>query len=91
MFYEIAAPKAEDGAFEFQVIGPLTSFVIQGGGSISLLSILPRATTVESAVGLQNPNDEGSAIDKEEKELAGRHVIGWFWQVDPLFKVRYRY
>jgi len=91
LFYEIAAPKAEDGAFEFQVIGPLPSFVIQGGGSISLLSILPRATTVESAVGLQNPNDEGSAIEKVEHDIAGRRVIGWFWQVDPLFKVRYRY
>ena len=92
VFYEIAAPKVEDRVFEFQVIGPLPSFVIQAGGSIGVLALLPRARTVVSAVGLQDPANEGSEIaNKVECDLAGRHAIGWFWQSDPLFKVRYRY
>jgi hypothetical protein len=92
LFYEIAAPKVEERTFEFQVMGPLPSFVIQAGGSISLLSVLPRATTVQSAVGLQDPSSPGSEITgKVECDAGGRHVIGWFWQSDPLFKVRYAY
>lgn len=92
LFYEVAAPKVEDRVFEFQVMGPLPSFVIQAGGSISVVSILPRATTVVSAVGLQDPANEGSAIaDKVECAVGGRPAVGWFWQSDPLFKVRYRY
>lgn len=90
--YEIAAPRKEDGTFEFSVIGPLPSFVISAGGSISLLAVLPRATTVISAVGLQDPANPGNEITgKAEADLGGRHAIGWFWQNDPLFKINYRY
>ncbi len=92
LFYEIAAQKVEDRTFEFGVIGPLPSFVIQAGGSIGLLGILPRATTAVSAVALSDPNNPGSEIGtKAEADLGGRHVIGWTWQNDPLFKIRYRY
>ncbi|HEY7950723.1 MAG TPA: hypothetical protein VID51_07820 [Solirubrobacterales bacterium] len=92
LFYEISAPRVDEKAFEFQVMGPLPSFVIAAGGSISLLSVLPRATTVVSAVGLQDPVNPGSEIaGKAEADLGGRHAIGWFWQNDPLFKVRYSY
>jgi hypothetical protein len=92
LFYEIAAPKVDDRLFEFQVMGPLPSFVIQGGGSISMVTVLPRATTVESAVGLTDPANPGSEIaEKVECDPGGRHVIGWFWKSDPLFKIRYRY
>jgi hypothetical protein len=92
VFYEIAAPKIEDRVFEFGVIGPLPSFVIQAGGSIGLLGLLPRATSVLSAVALSDPANPGSEIGtKAEADLGGRHVIGWTWQNDPLFKIRYRY
>lgn len=57
-----AAKKVEDRTFEFGVIGPLPSFVIQAGGSIGLLSILPRATIVVSAVALSDPNNPGSEL-----------------------------
>jgi len=91
-FYEIAAPRVEERTFEFSVVGPLPSFVISAGGSISLLGVLPRATTVQSAVGLTDPANPGSEISgKAESDVAGRKVIGWFWQSDPLFKVRYTY
>lgn len=91
IFYEIAAPRVEERTFELQVIGPLPSFVIQAGGSISVLAALPRRTGVQSAVGLHNPEDEGTAIEKNECELAGRPAIGWLWNNDPLFRIRYRY
>lgn len=92
LFYEVAAPRVEERVFELQVIGPLPSFVIQGGGSISLIAILPRATSSVSATALQDPSNEGSEITgKVECELGSRPTIGWFWQSDPLFRIRYRY
>ncbi|HST69111.1 MAG TPA: hypothetical protein VLI94_05590 [Solirubrobacterales bacterium] len=92
VFYEIAATKVEERTFEFGVIGPLPSFVIQAGGSIGLLGILPRATSLISAIALSDPTNPGSEINtKAEADLGGRHLVGWTWQNDPLFKVRYRY
>jgi hypothetical protein len=92
IFYTVAAAKVEDLVFEFEVMGPLPSFVISPGGSISVVGILPRATTLQSAVGLQDPASPGNEITgKTEGDVGGRHVVGWFWQSDPLFKVRYRY
>jgi hypothetical protein len=92
LFYEIAANKVEDHVFEFGVIGPLPSFVIQAGGSIGLVAALPRTTSAVSAVALSDPANPGSEIGtKVEADLGGRHLIGWTWQNDPLFKVRYRY
>ena len=92
LFYKVAADKVGDREFAFDVIGPLPSFVIQGGGSIGLITLLPRGTTVVSAKGLVDPANEGSEIaSKIETDMAYRHVIGWQWQSDPLFRVRYRY
>jgi len=91
LFYKVAADKAGDREFQFDIIGPLPSFVIQGGGSIGLISLLPRGTTVVSAKGLIDPNDEGSEIAKVEADMGYRHLIGWQWQSDPLFRVKYRY
>jgi len=65
--------------------------VIQAGGSIGVISLLPRATTVVSAQGLTDPNNPGSEIAKIEAKMGYRQAIGWEWQSDPLFRVRYRY
>jgi hypothetical protein len=92
LFYEIAATKVEDRVFEFGVIGPLPSFVIQAGGSIGMVAALPRAASAVSAVALSEPANPGSEIGtKVEADLGGRHLIGWTWQNDPLFRIRYRY
>jgi hypothetical protein len=92
LFYRVAADRVDDREFAFDVIGPLPSFVIQGGGSIGLITLLPRGTTVISAKGLVDPNNEGSEIaSKVEADMGYRHLIGWQWQSDPLFRVRYRY
>jgi hypothetical protein len=91
LFYKIAADKVGDREFQYEVIGPLPSFVIQGGGSIGVVSLQPRGTTVISAKGLTDPSNEGSEIAKIETKLGYRQAIGWEWQSDPLFRVRYRY
>ncbi|MFN8150266.1 MAG: hypothetical protein U0R24_03950 [Solirubrobacterales bacterium] len=91
LFYKIAADKVGDREFEFDVIGPLPSFVIATGGSIGVIAALPRATTLVSAVGLTDPNNPGSEIAKAEADLGLRHLVGWQWQNDPLFRIRYRY
>lgn len=91
LFYKVAADKVGDREFQYEVIGPLPSFVVQGGGSIGVISLQPRRTTVVSAKGLTDPNNEGSEIAKVEAKLGYRQVIGWEWQSDPLFRVSYRY
>lgn len=91
LFYAVNADKVAEREFEFSIIGPLPSFVIQAGGSIGVVAQLARATTLVSAVALTDPNNPGSEIAKTEADLGYRHHIGWSWQNDPLFKVRYRY
>jgi len=91
LFYGIAADKVADREFEFSVIGPLPSFVIQPGGSIGVIATLPRNTSVLQAEGLFNPQDPYSVVPPSNAVLGGRPVWGWFWQNDPLFRIRYRY
>jgi hypothetical protein len=91
LFYGIAADKVGDREFEFSVIGPLPSFSIQAGGSIGVIASLPRNTTVVKAEGLFNPSDPNSVVPPSNAILGGRPVWGWFWQNDPLFRIRYRY
>lgn len=91
-FYTVAASRTADGYFEARVFGPLASFVIQPGGSLGVVALLSRGATLIEAVGLTNPNDEGSRLSTQvEANLGGRHCIGWTWQNDPLFRIRYRY
>lgn len=92
LFYEIAAPKVDERQFEFSIIGPLPSFLLTGGGSIGLFAALPRRTSVVSAVALTEPNNPGSEIQgRQDADLAFRHLVGWQWQFDPLFRIRYQY
>lgn len=90
-FFTIAADRVGEREYEFQVLGPLASFALQTGGSISVITLLARNTTLVEAHGLQNPNDPGSEIARQEADLGGRRALGWLWQNDPLFRVRYRY
>lgn len=91
-FYTLRAPSLGNREFEFRVLGPLASFIIQPGGSISVASILPRGATQREAVALQDPANPGTALPLSgEADIAGRHVTGWVWQNDPLFRVKYAY
>jgi hypothetical protein len=50
-FFTIAADRVGDREYEFQVLGPLASFALQGGVSISVLTLLARGTTLIEARG----------------------------------------
>lgn len=91
LFYKVAADKVGDREFQYEIVGPLPSFSIKGSGSIGVVSLQPRGTTVVSAKGLTDPDNEGSEIEKKEEALGYRPVIGWEWKKDPLFRVRYKY
>lgn len=92
LFYSIAADKVADREFEFTVIGPLPSFVIGTGGSIHVTALLHRGTSLVSAQAYTDPaNPNSQQINVEQVAVAGRAVLGWTWQNDPAFRVRYRY
>ena len=91
-FYTVAANRSPEGIFEARVFGPLASFIIQPGGSLGVVALLSRGATLMEAVALTNPDDEGSRLTTQvEQDLGGRRCIGWTWQNDPLFRIRYRY
>lgn len=92
LFYSISADKVADREFEFKVIGPLPSFVIGTGGSIHVTALLDRRTSLVSAQAYTDPaNPASQQVNVENAPVAGRIVLGWTWQNDPAFQVRYRY
>jgi hypothetical protein len=88
-FYTFAVPKGEDGMPVLEVLAPLASFVIQPGGSISVVALLPAGTTVHEAVALQDPQNVNSTVPVDQATLGGRPCLGFAWQNDPLFRIRY--
>lgn len=91
-FYTVAAERTAEGLFEARVFGPLASFVIQPGGFLGVVALLAPGATLVEAVALTNPEDEGSRLSTQvEEDLGGRRCVGWTWQNDPLFRIRYQY
>lgn len=92
-FYTVATQPTEVARqFELQVLAPLASFILQPGGSIGVTALLPRGTSLLEAVALQDPTNPGSALpNMQQSELAGRSCLGWLWQNDPMFRIRYSY
>jgi hypothetical protein len=90
-FFTVAADRVGEREYEFLLLGPLASFALAAGGSISVVTVMGRGTTLVEAHGLQDPANPGSEIARQEADLGGRHVLGWLWQFDPLFRVRYHY
>lgn len=92
-FYTIATtPTETSGQFELQVLAPLASFILQPGGSIGVTALLPRGAALVEAEALQDPNNPGTALpNRQQAELGGRTCLGWLWQYDPMFRIRYSY
>lgn len=90
-FYTIAAFRQESGLFTFDVLGPLASFVLQTGGSLSAVALLARGTTLVEAHGYSEPANLAGEISTEQTVLAQRQMLGWYYQNDPLFRITYRY
>lgn len=90
-FYTIAAARTDDGSYTFDVLGPLASFVLQPGGSLSAIALLARGTTLMEAHGYTDPANLSGELPLEQATLAQRTVLGWYHVNDPLFRVTYRY
>jgi hypothetical protein len=90
-FYTLAATRTADRQFSFEVLAPLASFILQPGGSIGVIAMLARNTSLIEAHGLQDPSNPGSELPRTDAVLGGRTCIGWTWQFDPTFRVTYSY
>lgn len=90
-FYVIAAKRADDGTYRADVLGPLSSFVLQAGGSLSVIALLARGTALVEAHAYTDPVNLTGELTTEQATVAGRHILGWSYTNDPLFRITYRY
>jgi hypothetical protein len=52
----------------------------------------PRGSALVEAEALQDPNNPGTALpNMQQADLGGRTCLGWLWQYDPMFRIRYSY
>ncbi len=89
--YAIAAEKTADRQFAFQVLGPLASFVLQTGGSLSAIVVLPWRTTLVEAHAWTDPENKTGELPMQQATLGDRPCLGWAYTNDPLFEVKYQY
>jgi hypothetical protein len=98
--YELAIyPK--EGSFDFACWAPMPSFAVVPGGQVTAIVQLPslsgKAFKVSELLtsGLipdAQGNPTGSEVPKVvDSDFGLRHIVGWNWQNDPLFKVHYKY
>lgn len=92
-FYSVAAmPTDTPRQFEVQILAPLASFILQPGGSIGVTALVPRGASLVEAVAMQDPANPASVLpNMQQAELGGRTCLGWLWQNDPMFRIRYTY
>ncbi len=87
--------KEQDGTFEFRVLAPLASFLLNpSGGEISFAVALPRiqGRTVQLiAATAENPPGTPAAALSEQATLAQRQYVGHFIHQDPFYSVKYQY
>lgn len=93
--YPHRIPCAEDGTFDFRVLAPLASFLLNpAGGEISFAVALPRVQgrTVQLVEATaENPPGSPAAALSEQATLAQRQYVGHFIHQDPLYSIKYRY
>ncbi|MFL6137373.1 MAG: hypothetical protein ACJ74O_06175 [Frankiaceae bacterium] len=87
-FMSFAAPKASDGTYSFTLLAPLSSFTLQTGGTVGVVTLLARGASLVSATAT---NSSSSEIAVAQQSMGGRLVLGWAWQNDPTFTVKYHY
>lgn len=93
--YPHRIPRAEDGTFDFRVLAPLASFLLNpAGGEISFAVALPRVqgrTVQLVSATAENPPGTPAAPLSEQATLAQRQYVGHFIHQDPLYSVKYQY
>jgi hypothetical protein len=93
--YPHRIPRLPDGSFEFRILAPLASFILNpGGGDISFIVGLPRiagrTTQLLSATAENPPGTPATAIS-EQATIAQRQLLGHYVRQDPLYLVKYQY
>ncbi|MFS0841288.1 hypothetical protein [Paenibacillus sp. 1P03SA] len=101
--YELALHPTEGTTsdFELTLLAPMPSFRPSGQSQITVLVELPSSNNlafnaqVLEAVGYQFDPTTGAVTGEVPKMVDGdyglRRVIVWNWQVDPFFRIQYRY
>jgi hypothetical protein len=94
-FYPQEVPQKEDGSFEFRILAPLASFVLNpSGGNVSFAVAMPRvagkAVTIAAATS-ENPPGSAATELTERPVLAQRQLVGHYLSADPLYVIRYSY
>jgi hypothetical protein len=85
-------PLAAERRFSFEVLGPLASFVLQTGGSLSTIVLLPWRTSLVEAHAWTDPETKTSEVPLQAQHTLGDRVcLGWAYTNDPLFVVVYSY
>lgn len=82
------------GVFEFRGLFPLPQFALAPGGTISVAIALPRGTQrfgVDLLDWTRQFSPQAFGKDPGLPQVAGRHVVSWFWQNDPELFAAYRY
>lgn len=93
--YPQRVPRLEDGSFQFRVLAPLASFILNpSGGEISFSVALPRIqgrnVQLVQAVSENPPGSPATELG-ERPVLAQRQFVGHFLRQDPLYTIRYTY
>ncbi|MGH8932310.1 MAG: hypothetical protein ACRDZO_17240 [Egibacteraceae bacterium] len=92
--YQRKRVKGRDNVYEFRGIFPLPQFALTVGGTISVAVALPRSTqrfAVDLVDWTRNYGPQAFGRDPGLPQVAGRHVVSWFWGNDPELYVSYRY
>lgn len=101
--YELALHPIQNSPLDFELtlLAPMPSFRPAGQAQITVLVELPSSNNlafnaqVIEAVGHQFDPATGAFTGEVPKVVESdyglRKIIGWNWQTDPYFRVRYRY
>lgn len=98
--YELALYPQENKVFELALWAPMPTFNVATGGQVVANIQLPgngpqfKCTLLEAEGYIPDPqgNPTSQTVSKVvDSDMGLRRVIGWSWQNDPLFKVRYQY
>ncbi len=98
--YELALYPKEDKTFELAIWAPMPTFNVATGGQVVATIQLPGSSPHFKCALLEAegyiPDPQGNLTNQRaskvvDKDMGLRRIVGWQWQNDPLFKVRYQY
>lgn len=97
--YELALYPNDENTFELSLWAPMPTFNVITQGKVVTTIQMPGqeqfGATILEAEGYI-PDADGNPTEQTvsknlDQNYGLRHIVGWSWQNDPLFKVRYQY